>query len=64
MNPLYKDFSNNQFSMIAKQAKEFQKTLTGDPRQIVQNMMNTGKMSQQQFNELAQIANQVMPYFK
>ena len=37
-----------------------------DPTQIIQHLMNSGKMSQQQFNQLQQIAGQLQsnPQFK
>lgn len=31
----------------------------GNPQQLVQNMLNTGQMSQDQFNQLRMMANQI-----
>ena len=57
-NPL---FNNNQpnFSNIIQQAQELRRTITGNPRQIVQGMLNSGEMSQADFNRLMPIAQQI-----
>lgn len=31
-----------------------------NPQQVVQQLLDSGRMSQQQFNELSQMANQIM----
>lgn len=36
---------------------EFKKTLTGNPEQTVKDLLASGRMSQQQFNQLSQMAN-------
>ena len=36
--------------------QQFANSVQGDPKQLVQQMLNTGKMSQQQYNYLMQIA--------
>ena len=38
--------------------RQFANTLNGNPEQIVRNMLQTGQMSQQQFNQLSQAATQ------
>ena len=57
-NPLY---NNNQpnFSNIIQQAQELRRTMTGNPRQIVQGMLNSGEMSQADFNRLMPMAQQI-----
>lgn len=57
-NPLY---NNNQpnFSNIIQQAQELRRTMTGNPRQIVQSMLNSGEMSQADFNRLMPMAQQI-----
>lgn len=57
-NPL---FNNNQpnFSNIIQQAQELRRTITGNPRQIVQGMLNSGEMSQADFNRLMPMAQQI-----
>lgn len=65
-NPLYNQFGNKNPSQdeIIRQVKEFQKTFKGNPKQIVENMVATGQLPQNVFNELAQQANAIMPLMK
>ena len=57
-NPLY---NGNQptFSAIIEQAQELRRTMTGNPRQIVQGMLNSGEISQADFNRLMPMAQQI-----
>ena len=63
-NPLYNQYkqpiNDNGLSQIIEQAKQMRKTFNGNPQQVVQNLLNSGQMSQSQFNQLSQIANQVV----
>lgn len=38
--------------------QQFRQMFTGDPRQKVQEMLNSGKISQQQYNQAVQMAQQ------
>lgn len=46
---------NNPMEMI-QQFNQFRSGFQGDPRQTVQNLLQTGQMSQEQFNQLSQMA--------
>ena len=61
-NPLYNPMNNQQnpFAQIIRQARDFKKQFTGNPRDEVQRLLNTGQMSQQQFNQFSQIAQQIV----
>ena len=66
-NPLYnvlggqnQTFNDGGFSNFIAQVKQLQQTFQGDPRAEVQRLLNSGQMTQQQFNQLSQMANQVM----
>ena len=61
-NPIYNNFGNqpNPMADIIRQARNFKKQFTGNPRDEVQRLLNTGAMSQNQFNQLSQIAQQVV----
>lgn len=50
----------NPFEQIINQAKEFRKTFNGNPKDEVQRLLNSGQMSQSQFNQLSQIAQQIV----
>lgn len=61
-NPLYNNFGNqsNPMADLIRQAKDFRKQFTGSPRQEVERLLQTGAMSQSQFNQFSQIAQQVV----
>ena len=63
-NALFNQFGrqNNPFEQLAQQAREFQKQFKGSPRQEVERLLQTGAMSQQQFNQYSQIAQQVAQF--
>ena len=61
-NSLFNQFGeqNNPLEQLAQQAREFRKQFSGDPRQEVERLLQSGAMSQQDFNKFAQIAQQVV----
>lgn len=38
---------------------EFRQSFQGDPKQQVQQLLNSGRMSQNQYNQLSQMATQI-----
>lgn len=66
MNPLFNALGGNQNPMtqMIQEIKRMQQTFSGDPRAEVQKLLNSGAMSQAQFNEFAQIANQIVGAMK
>lgn len=50
----------NPMQQLVADAKRLQQTMTGNPKQMVEELMRSGKMSQQDFNNYAQIANQIV----
>lgn len=65
-NPLFGTFgNNNQFENLIQQAQEFKKQFANiNPRAEVERLLNSGEMSQKTFNELSQIAQQVVQSMK
>lgn len=63
-NSLFNQFGrqNNPLEQLAQQAREFQKQFNGNPRQEVERLLQTGQMSQSQFNQYSQIAQQVAQF--
>lgn len=57
-NPIYEQMmgNNNFFRNLA----EFGRNLQGDPQQIVQQMLNSGRISQERYNWAVQQANSIM----
>lgn len=62
MNPLFNNFGNqpNQFTQIIRQAQQLKNSFKGNPKDEVQRLLNTGAMSQSDFNRYSQIAQQIM----
>lgn len=72
MNPILEQLNrtqttvsrNNPIEML-KQFNEFKKTMQGkDPQKIVMDLLNSGRMSQQQFELLKQQAQQLQNFLK
>ena len=52
---------NNNF---LTQFNQFRSNFTGNPEQQVKELINSGRMSQDQFNQFAQMANQLRQLIK
>ena len=63
-NPLFNQFGNqnNNMNAFINRIMDFKKNFTGNPKQEVERLLSSGQMSQQQFNQLSQIANQILPF--
>ena len=46
------------FQQLMQQFNQFRQTFKGDPQQQVQQLMNSGKVSQQAYNQAYQMAQQ------
>ena len=71
MNPLFG--GNQQGNMFGpfggmmnfmNQFNQFRQGIQGNPQQMVQNMLQNGQMSQEQFNQLSGMAQQIMPFMR
>lgn len=63
-NPIYNSIANqnNLFMQIMQEAQNLKNTFKGNPREEVQKLLNSGAMSQADFNRYSQIAQQVMQF--
>lgn len=63
-NPFYDRFQNNgsgpfgNVQNVMNQFNQFRQNFQGDPRAQVQQLLNSGQMSQDQFNYFSNLANQ------
>ena len=59
-NPLF-SMMQNQTPMngIMQRFQQFQRMFRGDPKQQVQQLLNSGKVSQAQYNQAVNMANQL-----
>lgn len=49
----------NPTNGLLQRFQQFQRTFQGDPKQQVQQLLNSGKVSQQQYNAAVQQAQQI-----
>ena len=49
---------------MIQQFNQFRQTFQGDPQQQVQQLLNSGQMTQEQFNQLQQMAQQFGQFFR
>lgn len=68
MNPLFNLLGSsslppNMKNMI-NQFQQFKQTFSGDPRQQIQMMLNSGRISQDQYNKAVQMANELSKYLR
>lgn len=59
--PLPGKLGNIQYLM--QQFNQFKSTFQGNPQQQVQGLLNSGQMTQAQFNQLQKMAKQLQNYF-
>lgn len=59
MNPLYQQMGQQMpMGNIMQRFQQFQQMFKGDPRQQVQQLLNSGKVSQSDYNRAVQMAQQ------
>lgn len=60
-NPLYQGVQGqNQMNGFIQKFQQFRRSFAGDPQQYIQQLMNTGKINQEQYNQAYQMAKQLM----
>lgn len=64
-NSLYQSLnSNNNMVGMIRQFRQFSNAFRGDPKSQVQALLNSGRMTQEQFNQYQNMANQMMDAMK
>ena len=56
-------FGGNPMMNMLQQFQQFRNNFQGDPRQKVQELLNSGQMTQQQFDYLSNLARQFQNTF-
>lgn len=65
MNPLFQQMNNmSGLPNIVQQFQQFKQSFKGDPRQQIQQMLNSGRISQTQYNQAVQLAQQLQQMLK
>lgn len=62
MNPLYNEMQNSNGNMLQR-FQQFRQNFKGDPQQQIQQLLNSGKVSQAQYNQAVQMAQQFQRMF-
>lgn len=52
------------FSQLVAEVRRMQQTFRGNPQEEVQRLLQSGQMTQEQFNRYAQMANQIAPMIR
>lgn len=58
-NPIFNGMNQPQNNVLQR-FQQFQRMFNGDPKQQIQQMLNSGRVSQSQYNQAVQMANQLM----
>ncbi len=63
-NPIFEQYGrqNPQEAFLSKligDARHFRQTMQGNPREMVQNLVNQGKISQNDINQVFPVVNQI-----
>lgn len=57
-NPLFNALNGvNQANTMQQQFDQFKRTVSGDPKAMVEQLVQSGQMSQEQFQQLSAMAN-------
>ena len=63
MNPLYQQMQPQQNTNLLQKFQQFRQGFQGDPQQMIQQMMNRGRINQNQYNQAVQMAQQFQKMF-
>lgn len=58
---MLQQLQNNPVQFLMQRRFNIPQNISSDPNQIVQHLLNTGQISQQQYNQAVQTAKQMMP---
>lgn len=62
-NDLFNQLGGMQSNPMLQRLMQFKQNFSGNPQQMVQNLINSGKISQSQVNQYAQQANEIYKAF-
>ena len=62
-NPIFDQMNTNGSNAIMQRVQQLKQQMGGDPNQHIQNLLNSGKVSQEQYNRAVNIANQMRGLF-
>ena len=62
-NPIFEQMNTNGSNAIMQRVQQLKQQMGGDPNQHIQNLLNSGKVSQEQYNRAVQMANKMRGLF-
>lgn len=62
-NPIFEQMNTNGANAIMQRVQQLKQQMGGDPNQHIQNLLNSGKVSQEQYNRAVQMANKMRGLF-
>lgn len=62
-NPIYRG-APHPYSKMITQFDQFKQSYIGNAQAEVQKLIESGQMSQQEYNQIRTMAQQIMPYIK
>lgn len=63
MTDLYKQYGGNSYGKMIEGFNDFARKVKGNPQEQVQQLLNSGKVSQAQYNAAVQKANMLRGIF-
>ena len=60
----FQQFRQNPMQWLTSRGVQVPQEIAGNPDAIIQYMMNNGRLSQQQYNQAAQMARQLQNQFR
>lgn len=63
-NPLYTMIGNPQTNNLIARFQQFRQSFSGDPQQAVQQLLQSGRITQDQYNRAVQMARQFQQFIK
>ena len=67
MNPIYQAMMNNvpsENANLLQRFQQFKQSFNGNPQQMVQQMLQSGRVSQEQYNSAVQMAKQLQGFLR
>lgn len=57
LTAMFQQFMGNPMQMMQRSGLNIPQNIANDPNAIIQHLLSSGRMSQQQYNQLQQMAN-------
>ena len=61
-NPLFQQMMGNSTNNLMQRVQQLKQTIGGDPMQYIQKLLNSGKVTQGQYNRAVQQAQQIQQF--